>query len=176
VNGVSTAATSFNAATGVATLVTPNSGPGALSKGTDKIYATYSADPLFNGNTSNTVTVTVLSSSPAASLTATPPATQVVANQPFSIKVTAYDSQGFVAATDNNAVSISLLGGPTGGTLVNPGGTGTFSAGVFTFNNLMVTVPGTYTLEITSGGLSTTVTFTTFIPPPPPPPPPGRGR
>lgn len=142
---------------------------GGLAAGKNSISASYGGDGNFLTSTSATATASVLSSGPVTKLVATKSVTSPTAGTAFSITVTAYDAKGLVVA-DNQTVTVSIVTGT--GTL---GGTttGTFVNGVFTFPNLTVSGVGTaYTLDITSDGVTTAVSFTTVGPPPKT----GRGR
>lgn len=142
---------------------------GGLAAGKNSIYASYSGDGNFLTSTSATATASALSSGPVTKLVATKSVTSPTAGTAFSITVTAYDAKGLVVA-DNETVTVTIVTGT--GTL---GGTttGTFVNGVFTFPNLTVSGVGTaYTLDITSDGVTTPVSFTTAGPPPKT----GRGR
>src|SRR5208282_3722069 len=79
----------------------------------------------------------------------------VVAGQRFteSIIVDVDDAQGNVATSDDSDVTLSILNGPNGGTLI---GTVTVAAtnGEATFSNLELTGGGDYTLEATDGALT----------------------
>ena len=66
--------------------------------------------------------------------------------------MTALDQQGQQDLSYNGAVTITILGVPTGGHMTGTL-TGTFVNGIFTFSNLKLTVAGPYTLKISSGTL-----------------------
>jgi streptogramin lyase len=80
----------------------------------------------------------------------TQPATNVTAGSAFSIVVTAETSTGAVDTNFTSSIGLSIASGPTGGSL---GGTlsATASAGVATFNNLLLDTAGAYFLQATGG-------------------------
>jgi hypothetical protein len=84
----------------------------------------------------------------------------VITNTPFSVSVVALDSQGNQAPGFNSSAVLSVVSAPAGGVLSgNPDGT--FSGGALTLNNLEVNVTGTYTINITAGGMVVTLSFST---------------
>jgi streptogramin lyase len=104
---------------------------------------------------SNAVTVT-----PAAStqlvITQQPPATVKVGNA-FAMKASIEDRYGNVVTTASSTVSVAFASNPTGATL---GGTlsVTASQGVASFTNLTINKVGSgYTLQVSSSGLTSTV-------------------
>jgi hypothetical protein len=136
----------------------------ALALGGHDITASYSGDTNFTGNTSSDLTQTVLPQTVASLSASVSNPSGVGVNTAFSITVTALDANGKQVFADFDAVSIVLLSGPSGGTLT---GTlnGTFKNGTITFGGLKVTKPSTttapYKVLISSGGLTTTLTFVT---------------
>jgi hypothetical protein len=81
---------------------------------------------------------------------------------PFSLSVTALDSQGRqVLAVSNVAVSLVLLASPPNGTLAGSL-TATMNGGRAVFNALKVTRAGTYIVLVTANGVSTVFSFGTL--------------
>ena len=78
-----------------------------------------------------------------------------------SVAVSLEDGFGNVAAGNSSTVTVSL----SGGTFFGGGTTATATAinGVASFNNLVVTAPGTYTLTATDPGLTSAASFTFTI-------------
>lgn len=102
-----------------------------------------------------TVTIT---SGPAAELFVdTEPAATVVAGAPITVVVSARDAIGNVATDFVGTVTAAIASGPAGAVL---GGTTDADAvaGIATFSALTVDLAGTFTLRLTSPGLSDTVT------------------
>ena len=84
----------------------------------------------------------------------------VITNTPFSVTVVAQDAQGNQITSFNQPAGLSVASAPAGGFLSgNPNGT--FSGGSLTLSNLVVNVTGTYTINITAGGLVVSITFST---------------
>ena len=117
VDGAAVTATTWTASTGIATLVLPATGTGSLGVGTHTLSATYTGDPSYKNSSSKTLTQTVLSGQPAATLNAVPTITSVATATAFSISVTALDSSGFTAGLDSAAVTIVIQSGPSGAIL-----------------------------------------------------------
>ena len=112
--------------------------------------------------TSNAVTV---APSAATQLSITPlPSSSVAAGTPFSLVITAKDANNNVATGFSGIVVVSLSSNPGGAIL---GGTLSVSAvgGIATFAGLTINIPQTgYTLQVSSGNLSTTSQAVTVIP------------
>ena len=97
---------------------------------------------------------------PSQLVLTTPPPASIAVGTGFGLAVTAEDAAGHLASSFTAAVSVAILSGPSG---VPLGGTTTVNPanGVATFAGLTLSVPGTYTLLISGGGLSTTSTAVT---------------
>jgi autotransporter-associated beta strand protein len=131
----------------------------SLSVGTHSIGAIYYGDGNNGGSTANPISYTVNASNNAARLVGAVNG-PVFTNTPFSVTVVAQDAQGNTATGFNQPAVLSVASAPPGGFLSgNPNGT--FSGGSLTLSNLVVNVTGTYTINITAGGLVVTLTFTT---------------
>jgi hypothetical protein len=136
----------------------------ALALGGHDITASYNGDTNFTGNTSSDLSQTVLQQTVASLSASVSNPSGVGVNTAFSITVTALDANGKQVFADFDAVSIVLLSGPAGGTLTGTL-TSSFQNGTITFGGLKVTKASTtttpYKVQITSGGLTTTLTFVT---------------
>jgi autotransporter-associated beta strand protein len=131
----------------------------SLSIGTHSISAIYYGDGNYGGSTATPISYTVNASNNAARLVGTVNG-PVFTNTAFSVTAVAQDAQGNTATGFNQPAVLSVVSAPAGGFLSgNPNGT--FSGGALTLSNLVVNVTGTYTINITSGGLVVTLTFTT---------------
>jgi hypothetical protein len=123
----------------------------------------------FNFNASSTtVTLAVPSvSAPHLVVTSPPPGT-IAAGTAFGLTVKAVDSSGNVEANYNGVVTATAS--PGGATF-----TATASQGVATFSGLIFNNVGTYTLQLTAGGLASAMTSAINVtssggqPPPPAP-------
>jgi hypothetical protein len=142
-----------------------------LGAGDHAITAVYNGDMNFPSvlSTPGSMTQTVKVQTPA-SLVASVNPTLVDVNSPFSLTVTVLDANNQQVFNDFAAVAIVLISGPSGGTLTSGGVAtttlnGTLKNGTITFTGLTVTKAsiGTtpYVVRITSGGLTTTLSFQT---------------
>jgi large repetitive protein len=131
----------------------------SLSVGTHQIGALYYGNGNYAASAASTISYTVAASNNAASLVASlNNGVSVTVNTPFSITATALDAQGHQATSFNQPAVLSVISAPPGAFLSgNPNGT--FSGGALTLSNLAVNVTGTYEVEISAGGLVTTLTF-----------------
>jgi hypothetical protein len=110
----------------------------------------------FGWGITNTITVTPAAAAQVV-ITQQPPAT-VKVNGAFGLQASIEDQYGNVVTTATNTVSVAFANNPTGATL---GGTltATASQGVATFSGLTINKVGSgYTLQPTSGGLSSAAT------------------
>jgi autotransporter-associated beta strand protein len=82
----------------------------------------------------------------------------VMVNTAFSLTVAALDSGGNLITNDTDNATVSMDSGPANATL-----SGTLTkalvGGQISFDDLMVTKPGPYTLRVTIGSFSKTITF-----------------
>ena len=131
-----------------------------LSAGQHNILASYGGNALYlPAGTPHPFVATVVTPTNAVRLVGTVNG-PVVTNTPFSVSAQALDSQGNLATSFNQPAVLSVVSAPAGGFLSgNPNGT--FSGGTLTLNNLEVNVTGTYTINITAGGMVVTLSFTT---------------
>jgi hypothetical protein len=131
-----------------------------LSVGTHQISAVYGGNSNYMASAASTISYTVSASNNAFRLVASISSNPVTLNAPFSITVTAVDAQGNAATGFSEPAVLSVVSAPAGAFLSgNPNMT--FSGGSVTFGNLTVNVTGAYEVEITAGGLTTTLNFST---------------
>jgi hypothetical protein len=128
--------------------------------GVHVLTAVYNGDTHFNVSPpSPVVAVTILPGAASRVTASAPPLLGVSALLPFTITVTAIDSQGNVATSYNNQpATLQVVSAPAGGTVIGPFTT-TFVNGVAQFANLRVTKYGTYLVRITSGSLIVQLTL-----------------
>lgn len=148
---------------GVATFATST-----LSMGSHSITAVYSGDPNFATSTSllPLTQKVVAAGTTATSLTASLSSSSegLAVQTPFNLTVSAVDAQGNVVSSYTGAVAVSVTGAPLDGSVSGTPVTGNMVNGTLVLSNLSVTEAGTYTLEIISGSLTTTITFTAVSP------------
>jgi len=123
----------------------------SLAAGNHNIFVQYGGDTHFKASNTTTAFVQTVQAQVANSLSASG-SNPNGAMTPFSIAVTALDTQGRQDLSYNQVVNIVLVSGPAGGRVTGTL-TGTFVNGVFTFSNLKLTVVGTYVVQISSGSL-----------------------
>jgi hypothetical protein len=106
--------------------------------------------------TTSSVNVIPVSTTPQLVVTAEP-ATPIGAGSPFGLTVTVHDPFGQVDSTFQGTITLGLAGGPANASL---GGVLTAPAirGVATFSGLMLTVAGSYALNLTAPNASSTRT------------------
>jgi hypothetical protein len=103
-------------------------------------------------------TAPTLPTSLFASVSAPPGGTDYV-TIPFAVNVVALDSTGHTVTSYGGPATLSIASGPSGGGFASGNLSTTFSGGGATFSNLKMNKAGQYTLKISSGNLSTTVTI-----------------
>jgi hypothetical protein len=123
--------------------------------GTHDVYAYYSGDGTFAPSAENPPFAQQIIAA-ATHLVVTQQPTTVVAGTDFSITAQAENDQGQLDTTFGNIVQPGIETGPTGATFAGEGALPT--AGVVTLNNLVLTVPGTYTLKVSAQGVADGVT------------------
>jgi large repetitive protein len=78
-----------------------------------------------------------------------------------SVSVKVVDAAGTTVTTANNSITLSIKTG-TAGAVLTGGGPVDAINGIATFSNLKISLPGTYTLEATSAGLTTSPSSSSF--------------
>jgi autotransporter-associated beta strand protein len=129
--------------------------PISLPIGTDTITARYLGDGTYSPSSAAVVEKV---RSPANRLVSKP-AIGASVGTPFNVTVQALNN-GALATTDNDPVRIIVVPPATGGTVLGNLSMN-FSSGTATFQNLVVTKGGTYTLRILSDGLEVDVSVST---------------
>ncbi|MBI3409393.1 MAG: Ig-like domain repeat protein [Planctomycetes bacterium] len=127
-----------------------------LAGGSHSITVSYAGDGTHNPSTSVAFNQVIFL--PASALIATVNPVQPLIVSPFTITVTAKDSNGNTDLNYNKPASLTVLSKPAGATVTIP--TPTMANGVLTFTGLQVSAIGTYTFQITWGSLVINVTFT----------------
>ncbi len=140
---------------GAATLTTAG-----FAAGSYNITAQYSGDANYGAST-GAFNQSVIASlfGTAAFVNGNPGADS--AHSPFNVNVYALDTNAGIDGNYTEAATLRIVGGPAGGTF-SGGATsvaGKFAGGVLSFSNLLVSTPGTYTLEADSGTLTTQMTI-----------------
>ena len=125
----------------------------------NKAFASYTLVATVSSVPSLTLTTGTFAITPGAAaqvVVTTPPAPSIATSAAFGLIATIEDAFGNVASS-TASVGLSILSGPTGGTL---GGTANAAAaaGVATFSGLNLSPAGTYILGVTSTGLTSTAT------------------
>ncbi len=129
--------------------------PNSLPVGTDTITVKYGGDGSYGPSAYSLIERV---KSPANRLVSAA-FTAVSLGVPFNLTVYAYENSQ-VASIDNDPVRFTYSG-PAGGTISGTSSM-SFSNGVATFQNLVVTKGGTYTIHFFSDGLEVTVLISTF--------------
>ncbi len=133
----------------------------ASAAGTYTASAAYSGDGNFNAASSSTDTFSPAGGATQLAVTSEPPSSSQ-AGSSFSLQVSEEDSAGNVVTTDSSTqVGLALLANPDSSNLTctNSGGaTATLSNGVATFTCWMNVAGTGYTLQATSGSLTSATT------------------
>lgn len=132
---------------------------------TTAVFGSTAGNPLAGVQISSTGIATVLETTVSIAAGAatqlavtTVPFTTVVAGAPFTIAAEARDALGNRAPTFGGGATVEILTGPSGASLSGPRNDEAL-AGALVFENLSVDKAGSYTLSISSAGLTSATTF-----------------